>query len=173
MMRLRVLALVDALVSTTVYAKQDSPADDIERQKPEVVIDPGGVGPDSIKAIYGAVDAITRLAEDQDLQEVSRLRRRAYDATLSALETEGYFDPVVTLQVGKDFQGGETWDITIQPGERARVQSVDFKFSGQITQPEFAERLEHIKSEWPLKEGDLFLNADRKSDGEGKSVGRT
>src|SRR5690625_2382726 len=154
-MLLRVLVWVVAFFSATALAQHD----EIERSKPEVVIDPGGVGPDSIKAIYGAVDAITRLAEDQDLQEVSRLRRRAYDATLSALETEGYFDPVVTLQVGKDFQGGETWDITIQPGERARVQSVDFKFSGQITQPEFAERLEHIKSEWPLKEGDLFLNA--------------
>src|SRR5690625_5156082 len=139
MMLLRVFALVVALVSATAYAEQD--VETIERDKPEVVIDPGGVGPDSIKAIYGAVEAITRLAEDQDLQEVSRLRRRAYDATLSALETEGYFDPTVTLEVGKSYKGGETWDITIEPGERTRVREVDIDFSGQITQPEFQERI--------------------------------
>src|SRR5690625_4575763 len=146
-MLLRVLVWVVAFFSATALAQQD----EIERSKPEVVIDPGGVGPDSIKAIYGAVDAITRLAEDQDLQEVSRLRRRAYDATLSALETEGYFDPVVTLEVGKDYQGGETWDISIEPGGRTRVRKVKIDFSGQITQPEFAERIEHIQTSWPLK----------------------
>jgi len=156
-MLLRVFALLLTVYASTAVAQQeDSPA---ERAKPEVVIDPGGVGPESIKAIYGAVDAITRLAEDQDLDEVSRLRRRAYDATLSALETQGYFDPVVTLEVGKDYQGGETWDIDIQPGERTHVRAVALDFTGQITSPEFHERLEHIKAEWPLKEGDLFLNA--------------
>lgn len=155
-MLLRVLVWVVAFFSATALAQQD----EIERSKPEVVIDPGGVGPDSIKAIYGAVDAITRLAEDQDLQEVSRLRRRAYDATLSALETEGYFDPVVTLEVGKDYQGGETWDIDIEPGERTKVRSVDIEFSGQITRPDFSERVSKLKSDWPLKEGDLFLNAE-------------
>lgn len=169
-MLLRVFTLVVALVSATAYAQQDAKlvssesqttenSETIERSKPEVVIDPGGVGPDSIKAIYGAVEAITRLAEDQDLQEVSRLRRRAYDATLSALETEGYFDPVVTLEVGTDYQGGETWDISIEPGGRTRVRKVKIDFSGQITQPEFDERIEHIRTSWPLKEGDLFLNA--------------
>src|SRR5699024_6282423 len=157
MMLLRVFTLVDPLDSTTAYAQQDAKpiateaqttedAETIERSKPAVVIDPGGVGPDSIKAIYGAVEAITRLAEDQDLQEVSRLRRRAYDATLSALETEGYFDPVVTLEVGTDYQGGETWDISIEPGGRTRVRKVKIDFSGQITQPEFDERIEHIKT---------------------------
>src|SRR5690625_1462533 len=155
MMLLRLFAFVIAISLATAYAAQD----EIERAKPEVVIDPGGVGPESIKAIYGAVEAITRLAEDQDLQEVSRLRRRAYDATLSALETEGYFDPVVTLKVGKDYQGGETWDITIEPGQRTHVREVNIDFSGQIMRPQFQERVEHIKADWPLKEGDLFLNS--------------
>src|SRR5690625_4247116 len=135
-MLLRVLVWVVAFFSATALAQQD----EIERSKPEVVIDPGGVGPDSIKAIYGAVDAITRLAEDQDLQEVSRLRRRAYDATLSALETEGYFDPVVTLEVGKDYQGGEDWDINIEPGERNKERSIDIEISGQLTNTEFSYR---------------------------------
>lgn len=137
-----------------------------ESAAPEVVIDPGGVGPDSLKAIYGAVEAITRLAEDQDLDEVSRLRRRAYDATLSALQTQGYFDPVVTLEVGEDYKG-ETWDIIIEPGERTKVQSVTIDFTGQVTEPEFAERVKEAKAIWSLKKGDLFINSqwsDAKSD---------
>src|SRR5699024_3386193 len=88
---------------------------------PTVILDPGGVPPAALKAINEAVEAITRLAVDQDGGEVSRLRRRAHQATLSALETQGYFSPVVTLEVGKDV-GGETWDIIIKPGERTLVR---------------------------------------------------
>src|SRR5690606_41509766 len=87
---------------------------------PEVFIDPGGVSPKALQSINGAVEAITRLAEDQDGGELSRLRRRARDATLSALETQGYFSATVDLEVGSDVVG-ETWDITIDPGERSEV----------------------------------------------------
>lgn len=124
---------------------------------PEVVIDPGGVPPAALQAINEAVAAITRLAEDQDGGEVSRLRRRAHDATLSALETQGYFSPVVTLEVGEDFSG-ETWDIIIEPGERTEVRDVDIKFMGQITRPEFVARTDALKSDWPLTQGMPFVN---------------
>src|SRR5690606_10013971 len=125
--------------------------------RPEVVIDPGGVPPEALQAINGAVEAITRLAEDQDGGEVSRLRRRARDATLSALETQGYFSPKVTLEVGEDV-AGETWDISIEPGERTHVENVNLHFKGQITRPEFAARVEMLKNEWPLQKGMPFIN---------------
>ena len=125
--------------------------------RPDVVIDPGGVPPSALKSIVGAVDAITRLAEDQDLGEVARLRRRAYDATLSALQTEGYFAPKVTLEVGKDI-GGETWDIIIEPGERTKVNDVALRFSGQIELPQYAGRLEALRDQWPLQKGMPFVN---------------
>lgn len=124
---------------------------------PEVIIDPGGVPPAALKAISGAVEAITRLAEDQDGGEVSRLRRRAHDATVSALETQGYFSPVVTLEVGEDI-GGETWDITIEPGERTHIRDVDIGFHGHITRPEFVGRVDLLKEGWPLQKGMPFIN---------------
>src|SRR5690625_5258301 len=147
MMLLRVFTLLVAFISATAYAQQvakpvsagtqaTEQSETVVRNKPEVVIYPGGMSPDYIKAIYDAVEASRSLREDQDLQGVSRSRRRAYDAALSALETEGYFDPVVTLEVGKDYKGGETWDISIEPGGRTRVRKVKIDFSGQITQPE-------------------------------------
>ena len=124
---------------------------------PEVTIDPGGVPPEALQSIIGAVDAITRLADDQDGGEVTRLRRRARDATLSALETQGYFSAVVDLEVGSDALG-ETWDITIEPGPRAQVNSVDLSFSGQISTPEFAGRVNTLQEAWPLTEGVPFIN---------------
>ncbi|TCU95268.1 autotransporter secretion outer membrane protein TamA [Paracandidimonas soli] len=127
--------------------------------KPEVVIDPGGVPPEALQAIIGAVDAITRLAEDQDGGEVSRLRRRAHEATLSALETQGYFSAKVELEATED-ELGEAWDIFITPGERATVSSVDIALNGRISSEEFADRAAAIKERWPLKPGDLFINSD-------------
>lgn len=127
--------------------------------RPEVVIDPGGVPPAALAAINGAVEAITRLAEDQDGGEVERLRRRAHDATVSALATQGYFSPVVTLEVGQDY-AGETWDIIIEPGPRSGVRSVDLNFSGQVSEPEFQGRVSQARDAWPLPPGALFINSE-------------
>ncbi|HLS51706.1 MAG TPA: BamA/TamA family outer membrane protein [Burkholderiaceae bacterium] len=126
--------------------------------RPQVTIDPGGVGPGSLKAITGAVDTITRLAEDQDGGEAARLRRRARDATFSALETQGYFSAKVDLEVGEDI-AGETWDIIITPGPRTQVRDVSLEFSGQITLPEFAPRLKTYRDDWPLTKDMPFVNA--------------
>lgn len=134
--------------------------------RPEVIIDPGGVSPEALQSIVGAVDSITRLAEDQDGGEVSRLRRRAHDATLSALATQGYFEAHVDLTVGQDSLG-ETWDIAINPGKRAVVDQVDIRFTGTIAEPEFADRVTLLKQEWPLDKGMTFINddwSDAKSD---------
>ena len=125
--------------------------------RPEVIIDPGGVPPAALQSITGAVDAITRLAEDQDGGEVTRLRRRAHDATVSALETQGYFSPIVTLEVGED-PLGETWDIIIEPGELTHVDKVDLNFKGQIERPEFVSRVQTLKEDWPLEKGMPLIN---------------
>jgi len=130
----------------------------IAAEPPTVIIDPGGVPPAALKSINEAVEAITRLAVDQDGGEVWRLRRRAHQATLSALETQGYFSPVVTLEVGKDV-GGETWDITIEPGERTEIRKVDIAFSGQIQRSEFSDRRKHARRDWQLKPGQPFINS--------------
>ena len=135
-----------------------SPAVWAQSSVPDVIIDPGGVPPQALKEIQRAVSAITRLAEDQDLGEVSRLRRRAHDATVSALQTQGYFDSVVTLEVGED-SSGEYWDIIIQPGEITRVRDIALDFKGKIQEPEYQVRLEGIKASFPLKVDDPFLNS--------------
>ncbi|MCP2517609.1 BamA/TamA family outer membrane protein [Achromobacter mucicolens] len=128
-------------------------------KRPEVIVDPGGVPPAALQAITQAVDAIARLAEDQDGGEINRLRRRARDATLAALATQGYFSPKVTLEAGTDI-GGETWDIAIVPGKRTTVESVNLAFTGRITRPEYAQRLQRLRDDWSLRKGQPFINSD-------------
>lgn len=128
-------------------------------KRPEVIVDPGGVPPAALQAITQAVDAIARLAEDQDGGEINRLRRRARDATLAALATQGYFSPKVTLEAGTDI-GGETWDIAIVPGKRTIVESVSLEFSGRITRPEYAQRIQKLRDDWRLKKGQPFINSE-------------
>ena len=128
-------------------------------KRPEVIVDPGGVPPAALQAITQAVDAIARLAEDQDGGEINRLRRRARDATLAALATQGYFSPKVTLEAGTDI-GGETWDIAIVPGKRTIVDSVSLEFSGRITRPEYAQRIQKLRDDWRLKKGQPFINSE-------------
>ncbi|WP_175175084.1 autotransporter assembly complex protein TamA [Achromobacter pestifer] len=128
-------------------------------KRPEIIVDPGGVPPAALQAITEAVDAIARLAEDQDGGEISRLRRRARDATLAALATQGYFSPTVTLEAGTDI-GGETWDIGIVSGKRTTVSDVDLKFTGRITRPEYAQRVQKLRDDWQLKPGQPFINSD-------------
>lgn len=128
-------------------------------KRPEVIVDPGGVPPAALQAITQAVDAIARLAEDQDGGEINRLRRRARDATLAALATQGYFSPKVTLEAGTDI-GGETWDIAIVPGKRTTVESVNLEFAGRITRPEHAQRVQRLRDDWRLKPGQPFINGD-------------
>nr|WP_231952264.1 BamA/TamA family outer membrane protein [Achromobacter sp. MFA1 R4] len=128
-------------------------------KRPEVIVDPGGVPPAALQAITQAVDAIARLAEDQDGGEINRLRRRARDATLAALATQGYFSPKVTLEAGTDI-GGETWDIAIVPGKRTVVESVSLEFSGRITRPEYAQRVQTLRDDWRLKKGQPFINSE-------------
>ncbi len=127
--------------------------------KPEVIIDPGGVNPQALTVITNSVNVIATQAEDQDGGEADRLRRRARDATVAALATQGYFSAQVTLDAGTDV-AGETWDIVIRPGQRATIGSVDLQFEGRIARPEHAKRVAELRKAWLLPEGRPFINAD-------------
>ncbi len=128
---------------------------------PQVIVDPGGAPPKVLQAITDAVGAITRLTEDQDVREVSRLRRRAWEAAQAALRTQGYFDATVTLDVTPgEGDAGEFWDIVIDIGERARVRHLGLRFQGAIADDAYAARRQSLRDLWLLKEGMPFINDD-------------
>ncbi|WP_256330936.1 autotransporter assembly complex family protein [Pelistega sp. MC2] len=131
----------------------------VTNKKPEVVIDPSGLPPDVLTAVNKGVNVIVRQADDQDAGEAARIRRKGHEAVVSALATKGYFNPVVTLEVGEDI-GGDTWDVSIEPGEISVVQSANNAFTGRIADPEYASRVKQLRDNWKLPVGKNFINAD-------------
>ncbi|OVZ61232.1 hypothetical protein CDO44_06200 [Pigmentiphaga sp. NML080357] len=125
--------------------------------RPEITIDPGGLPASALQAVTLAVDSMAAMADDQDGGEGIRLRRRAREATLDALATEGYFSAQVELEAGTDV-AGPTWDISIVPGERTVVETVDISFLGTLAEPEYAERAAQLREDWGLKQGAPFRN---------------
>jgi translocation and assembly module TamA len=125
--------------------------------KPAIAIDSADLPANVVQAVSQAVNSIAALADDQDGGEDTRLRRRAQDASVTALATEGYFAPQVTLLAGGD-AGNRTWNIAIQPGPRALVVAVDLQFVGAITGPSFDDRIATLKENWTLKQDMPFQN---------------
>lgn len=154
MKRLSLLFGVGLALTLGVAQAEQTPT---RNTKPEVVIDPSGLEPEVIAAVQKGVAAVVRQADDQDGGEAARIRRKGHDAVVSSLATQGYFAPNVTLEVGEDV-GGETWDISIEAGKRAKVNSVNNVFMGRITDEEFAERIKSLRASWGLPVGELFIN---------------
>ena len=129
----------------------------VSAQKPEVIIDPSGLGPEALDAVNKGISAVVRMADDQDSGEADRIRRKGREAVISALATRGYFAPEVTLEVGEDV-GGETWDISIDPGKVSKVKSVTNNFTGSIATPRFNDRVSQLRKDWGLPVDKDFLN---------------
>jgi translocation and assembly module TamA len=118
------------------------------------------VVPSAVTSVRDAVGVIARQADDEDAREADRLRRRARDAALSALSTQGYFNAQVDLKTGKDDKGQETWTVEIRPGTRATVESVDLRFTGRIADPRYAQRVAAARKAWAMADGTPFVNDD-------------
>lgn len=151
-------ALVEAETRAIAEAEAEEAA--AELRVPEVIIMPGGLAPEDLEVVHSAISSVVRQADDQDSREADRIRRRGRDAVLSSLATRGYFDPQVTLEVGEDYEG-DTWDISIEPGEKTVVRSVKNDFTGTIANsPNYEQRLADIRQDWGLPEGKVFINKD-------------
>jgi translocation and assembly module TamA len=96
---------------------------------------------------------LSALDEAEKLQVIRDARREA----AALLDTEGYFAP--NIEVRTDRAGaGERLVIAVDPGRRARVETVDLQFAGDIAGPaeELAERRRQLREAWTLKPGEPF-----------------
>ena len=152
----KAIAQAEAIALAEAEAEAEETA--AELRVPEVIIMPGGLAPEDLAVVHTAISSVVRQADDQDSREADRIRRRGRDAVFSSLATRGYFDPQVTLEVGEDFEG-DTWDISIEPGEKTTVQSVKNDFTGTIANsPNYEQRIDDIRQNWGLPEGEVFIN---------------
>ena len=96
-----------------------------------------------------------------DEAERLRLIRDARREAAALLDTEGYFAPVI--EVRTDGAGNATrLVIQVDPGRRARVDTVDLQFAGDIAGPgeDRAQRRRLLRDAWSLKPGAPFRQQD-------------
>ncbi len=96
-----------------------------------------------------------------DADELQRLAAAAPTQVRELLATEGYFSPTVTQEV---LTGGERPRVrlTVDPGTVTRIDSVEVRFAGAITQGDGndTERMERLRRQWQLASGAVFRQED-------------
>ncbi len=101
---------------------------------------------------------------DRALDQTDRLRvaRDARKQATELLATEGYFAPEVDIDSRPGSAGREGIVISVKPGPRATVQSVDLEFEGEITRGgDVAQaRMQALREDWGLKQGMPFRQQD-------------
>jgi translocation and assembly module TamA len=120
--------------------------------------------PRELKTLLEAHLDLARLRTVAPNEEVSEVELRRLEAAAPAqvralLETEGYFEPEVTLTREP---GGTppVVRIVVVPGPRTQVESVDWRWQGAITgsDPQAAELRRAVEAAWPLPPGSGFRN---------------
>ena len=105
---------------------------------------------------------IVRRADDPDLSpaEIERRVRAAERQIREMLATQGYFSPTISARVERS-SAVPVVRFLVDLGEPARVVSVDIRFKGAIADSAHAddERMRRMRSEWPLRQGDVFEQA--------------
>lgn len=106
-----------------------------------------------------AMAPVVNVAVVSDEGDVWQLFRRVRPLIRDALGTKGYFSPVISRVPPADGTAGAealVLKITVDPGVQSLVSELDIQFDGEINQPEFEARREHLKTLWLLGKGATF-----------------
>lgn len=88
-------------------------------------------------------------------QELGRLAAAAPQQARELLETEGYFNPQVTVNLGRELPAKVT--LSLIPGPQAKVSSHSLNFAGAIESPQTSSGLrQRLLNQWPMQPGHLF-----------------
>ena len=101
------------------------------------------------------VDVAAGGATLQDEGERLRVTRQARKQITELLATEGYFTPEIEVVAEG---AGKRLKVSVLPGRRAEVRSLDIEFTGDIAQasPERLARVEALRRGWSLPAGRPF-----------------
>ncbi|HEY5898388.1 MAG TPA: autotransporter assembly complex family protein [Burkholderiales bacterium] len=101
-----------------------------------------------------------RLDPEMDEERLKRLVDEAVRESREAAATEGYFSAQVKAEVDTS---AEQWvvRISVDPGERTRVDDVDIRFSGPAASDGQARPLlERVREHWSLRPGQPFRQSE-------------
>jgi translocation and assembly module TamA len=98
--------------------------------------------------------------------EIDRLAIAAPAQARALLETEGYFDADVKVEQSPGADGLPRIKLTVVPGPRVRVKSVDLESTAPLAphpptrEEPWSDRMEKLREGWKLKPGQPFRQAD-------------
>ena len=105
--------------------------------------------------------------EDVTEEQLRQLVKTAPDQIRRLLTTEGYFSPEVTVRLDTR-ESGQVIQLIIQPGEPARVVSIDFLVTGAIeNDPDREQRIRSARAAFTLNEGKVFRQSEWSAGKEG------
>ncbi|TCS38460.1 autotransporter secretion outer membrane protein TamA [Paucimonas lemoignei] len=102
---------------------------------------------------------IRRHQDDADMNEDEwrRLASITPQQIRELLATEGYFSPVITENMTTE-DGEPVARFHIELGEPTTIDTVEIRFHGPVVQ-EFPQRIERLRRQWGLKQGERFTQA--------------
>lgn len=118
------------------------------------------IAPEPLAKLLKANLDVPRAADTQvDANERLRMVRQATKQAQQLLDTEGYFTAQVKVEAGTT---GNTLVVSVDPGRRTEVASVDIEFRGDVAQPgaERAARVKALREAWGLRVGMPFRQED-------------
>ena len=122
-------------------------------------------GPEAVREYLALNLEIQRYRQVDDLgaTELSRLMVAAESNARELLNTLGYFTPTLTLELNETPAAAKAPRevvITVEPGERTRVSTVEIGFAGAIaTDPSGEAQRDGIRVDWPLRAGEIFTQS--------------
>ncbi len=121
------------------------------------------IGADAQTSLLNDHLDIIRHKADSDLtvEELQRLFAAAPRQIRELLATEGYFSPSITPSLRQD---GDQWraQFILDRGLPTRIDGIEIRFTGAITEGPAADpqRIERLRQQWRLANGDTFRQAD-------------
>ncbi len=102
-----------------------------------------------------------RTHERMNTEEFRRLYRAAPKEIADLLATEGYYRPQIQPTL-EELDGRLRARFVVEPGSPVRVAAVSIEFAGPLPQqdPDAAQKMDRLRSTWPLDAGEVFRHAD-------------
>lgn len=120
--------------------------------------------PEEIKTLLEKnLDLIRWRGNEQiDSTQLKRLYRNTPDEIRQLVETEGYYSPVIEMEMQEREDGHSRILIHVDPGKLVRVALVDIGFKGAITTQKSSLKpsIRQLRKSWQLPVGSVFRMAD-------------
>ena len=152
-------ALVLLFTMAPCHSEEPAPAEGAAPMRFRVVMD-------APKPLAGTLERGLNLMrwqhdEQMTLDLLQRLVGEARSEVERALAAEGYFSPTVRTAI-EPHPDTSVVRITVEPGPRTLVSSVELQFRGTVVDrdPAGAARMDAVRAAWPLMKGEPFRQSE-------------